>query len=181
MAGNAEIERGSVGQVFGGVLAVVLLGIYAAAAGAMIYAIVTACSMAEPCTADLSGRFQQGYVYVLTTVGGLVSALVVAQLSVTQPGEMPNVAGFRPISRGGRWVGGMVVIVYLVVWALVGLSSLIVGVMLYPGVISTVSDIGTVWLGLAVSAGYAYFGIERNGDHRPPLTNGRSGGRDEDS
>jgi hypothetical protein len=161
--GEAGMNR-SFGQVFGGALAVILLGIYATAAGAMIFAIIDACTLSEPCTADLSGRFREGYIYVLTTVGGLVSALVVAQLSITRPGDMPSLAGFRPVSRGGRWVGGMVVVVYLVAWGLVGLASLIVGVMLYPGVLSTVSDIGTVWLGLAVSAGYAYFGIDHNGD-----------------
>jgi hypothetical protein len=46
------------------------------------------------------------------------------------------------------------------VWVFNGLVALIIGVMLFPNANQTLSDAGTTWLGLAVAAGYAYFGIK---------------------
>jgi hypothetical protein len=40
-----------------------------------------------------------------------------------------------------------------------GLIALIVGVIVFPDSNSTLREIGTTWLGLAVASGYAYFGI----------------------
>jgi hypothetical protein len=37
---------------------------------------------------------------------------------------------------------------------------LIVGLMMYPDASQTLANLGTTWLGIAVSAGYAYFGIK---------------------
>lgn len=100
-----------------------------------------------------------GYIYVLTTVAGLVSALVIAQLSVTKPGSTPGLGGLTPESTAGIYITNTIVALYLVVWVVTGLSALIVGVMIYPDNNKTISDLGTMWLGLAVSAAYAYFGI----------------------
>ena len=36
-------------------------------------------------------EFGSGIIYVVTTIGGLVSALVVAKLAVTEPGENPTI------------------------------------------------------------------------------------------
>ena len=54
----------------------------------------------------------------------------------------------------------MVVTLYILLWSFVGFVALIVGVMLKPNILQTVSDLGSVWLGIAVSAGYAYFGLK---------------------
>ena len=35
--------------------------------------------------------------------------------------------------------------------------------MLYPDKVKALTDFGQTWLGLAVAAGYAYFGIGREG------------------
>lgn len=149
----------SFGKAFGAGLALALLTVYTTAAMAMILAILEACPDTPDC-ATLSDKYSHGYIYVLTTVGGLVSALVVGQLGAAHPGELPGAAQRAGRSRIRRIASGTVVSIYLIVWAGVGFTSLIVGVMLYPDAISTVSDMGTVWLGLAVSAGYAYFGID---------------------
>ena len=45
-----------------------------------------------------------------------------------------------------------------------GFLALIVGVMFFNKVNSTLSDAGTSWLGMAVSAAYAYFGINPGGN-----------------
>jgi hypothetical protein len=159
MTGQTPVIDRSFGRAFGAGLALALLAIYTTAAMVMILAILEACPDTPDC-ATLSDRFGHGYIYVLTTVGGLVSALVVGQLGAAHPGELPGAAQRAGQSRLRRIASGTVIAIYLIVWAGVGFASLIVGVMLYPDAISTVSDMGTVWLGLAVSAGYAYFGID---------------------
>jgi len=56
--------------------------------------VVFYCATVIPCTAPSPKRFSDGLIYVVTTVGGLVSALVIAQLSVTEPGSAPAVGTF---------------------------------------------------------------------------------------
>lgn len=143
------------GAVFGSTLAFALLGLYSWSTFWLILRI------AEKNGAAIT--VSDGYTYVLTTVGGLVSALVIAQLSVTRPGGTPKVGGYEPESKAGVYATNTVVAIYLFVWIATGLAALVVGVMLYPGASKTISDLGTTWLGLAVSAAYAYFGIEPGG------------------
>ena len=76
----------------------------------------------------------------------------------------PTIAGLSPESAGGALTLNIVVAIYLLVWMLTGLAALVVGVMIYPvnangvAINSTISDLGTTWLGLAVSAvGRVYF------------------------
>ncbi|HET6449917.1 MAG TPA: hypothetical protein VFI08_01350, partial [Spirochaetia bacterium] len=51
---------------------------------------------------------------------------------------------------------------YIFVWLVLGLVALVVGVVVFPNVSKTLSNLGTAWLGVAVGAAYAYFAI------RPP-------------
>jgi len=146
------------GAIFGGVLAVALLLLYAISAWAMILSMMTACPGAE-CNSNLADKYGEGFRYVLTTVSGLVSALVIARLSISTPGKMPSFQALENVSQRVKTTSNTVAASYLLVWAATGLAALVVGVMLYPDVIPTVSDLGTVWLGLAVAAGYAYFGL----------------------
>lgn len=146
------------GAVFGGALAVALLLLYTISAWAMILAMLSACP-GDACNSDLADSYGEGFRYVLTTVSGLVSALVIARLSISAPGKMPTFQSLENVSGRLRMASNTVAALYLLAWAVTGLAALIVGVMLYPDVIPTVSDLGTVWLGLAVAAGYAYFGL----------------------
>ena len=101
-----------------------------------------------------------GTVYVFTTVGGLVSALVVAVLANTPPGHNPaeklGNLGVPNVEESGKTLVG----IYLGVWMLTGVTAVIVGVMLIPNASKTLSDMGTAWLGLAITAVYAYLGIQ---------------------
>lgn len=142
--------------IFGSVIAVVLLLLVSVSIFYMASEVMTLCANAGPCKPS----FSDGLIYVVTTVGGLVSALVIAQLSVTEPGSAPSIGGFEPSSSVGILTTNTVIALYLLGWIATGLTALIVGVMLYPDASSTLSDIGTTWLGLAVSAAYAYFGIK---------------------
>jgi hypothetical protein len=111
--------------------------------------------------ATKTSNITEGMVFVVTTVGGLVSALVVSQLAVTQPGENPTAKLLSAdASQRAKSIANVVSIIYLAVWGITGLAALIIGVMLYPNANTTLRDAGTTWLGLAVAAGYAYFGIQ---------------------
>lgn len=155
-------ETSIYGPVFGLIIAIVLLLLYAVTMGFLIYEVMFNQS---------DKNMSDGALYILTTVGGLVSALVIAVLAVTEPGTNPADQVQRALfpvtpppakgepthARGGTyWVVGL----YLGIWLVVGLTALIVGVMIYPGASSTLRDIGTTWLGLAVASAYAYFGIK---------------------
>jgi hypothetical protein len=141
------------GKVFGGVIAVVLLLLYAITMAVIAWQVVE-CGTKEDCSVTIP----EGTTYVLTTVGGLVSALVVAALAATKPGDSPSAIWSETQTSRANFITN----IYLGIWVLVGLIALVVGVMLFPDENQTIKDAGTTWLGLAVAAGYAYFGI------RPP-------------
>jgi hypothetical protein len=145
----------TVGIFFGGFIAVVLLLLFSATTFYMAYHVWQTCGgkTLEACPAILFG---DGLTYVVTTVGGLVSALVIARLSVTEPGKTPSVV---PGTTEATAVTTTIAILYLLGWMATGLTALVLGVMIYPKANQTLSDLGTTWLGLAVSAAYAYFGI----------------------
>lgn len=143
--------------IFGGAIAGTLLILYTFAVTYMCVLVYRAGSVRP----DKAIEFSSGLVYVATMIGGLVSALVIAKLSVTKPGKNPGVMRFTANAEGepNEWVTRLAV-AYLVVWLVVGLLALIFGSMLYPKVNQSLNDIGTTWLGLAVASGYAYFGIK---------------------
>jgi uncharacterized membrane protein len=101
----------------------------------------------------------------MTTVGGLVSALVIAELAITKPGEAPVARALSSDDVPAGVTATRVLIgvtgVYLLVWVLTGLAAYVVGVMWYPAKEQHLTDLGQAWLGLAVAAAYAYFGISR--------------------
>lgn len=140
--------------LFGGVIAVILLGLYTFT---MIYMIgVARCVYYGTCEMpDMSG-----ITFIHTTVAGLVSALVVASLAITQPGEAPGATVLAPnLSEASQRIATYIAGGYVLVWIVSGLAALITGSMLYPDAVKTLSDAGTTWLGIAVAAAYSYFGI----------------------
>ena len=136
-------------QFFGGVLALLLLALYLFAVGYMVTE-VTKCAADSNCTQVPS----TGAISILvTTVGGVISGLVVATLGITQSGASPlkvNLAG-----APSWWIVGL----YMIGWILAGLGCLVFGTMLHPEISQTVTDIGKTWVGLATAGVYAYIGI----------------------
>jgi hypothetical protein len=134
--------------LFGATIAIVLLGVYG-------YAVIEAIRVA---LADTPGDLGNGFSYTLETVGGLVSALVVVELAITNPGDP---IGVRSTGERANGTGAVAVIgtCYVLAWILLGLAAYVVGAMLYPDKVKALTDFGQTWLGLAVAAGYAYFGI----------------------
>lgn len=141
--------------LFGGVIAIILLGLYTFT---MIYMInVARCVSDHTCKAE---DIPAGVIYVHTTVAGLVSALVVAELALTRPGEPPGAKRLASdLSEASQRITGYIAGGYVLVWIISGLAALVAGSMLYPNAVKTLSDAGTTWLGIAVAAAYSYFGI----------------------
>jgi len=141
---------------FGGALAFILLMLYAVS---VIY-MISAVAAWERTVPVKPVEFSTGLVLVVTTIGGLVSALVITKLAVTPPGQSPTIS-LPTVSddEGPSRIEAGLAILYLLIWLLVGLGALIVGVMLHPEANQTLHDLGATWLGLAVTSGYAYFGI----------------------
>lgn len=81
--------------------------------------------------------------------------MVISKLTVSDPEGSIAVVSERKIN----WKT-LLELAYLLVWLFTGLSALVVGVMIRPDVNTTLSDIGTTWLGLAVASGFAYFGVQ---------------------
>ena len=97
----------------------------------------------------------------LATIGGLVSALVVAELAMTKPKSCLPTAlalGAAPTTTQKPLVK-IVALVYLGVWVLAGLAALLVS-WFKPDTLQPLTDIGQSWLGVAIAAIYAFFGIE---------------------
>jgi hypothetical protein len=140
--------------IVGGIIAYLLLGLYS---GITTYAIIKVieCSRDSSCS---SVDLHPGLIYVLNTVGGLVSALVVSRMTITAPGRDPAV--FRNSGQEQSLLVNIIVWCYLIIWTFTGLATLITGVIIFPETCKTLSDFGTTWLGLAVAAGYAYFNID---------------------
>jgi len=146
--------------IFGGVVAVILLGLYAYAVLLAISVVV--CANASGCSAPTMASFTAGFAGTMTTVGGLVSALVIAELAVTKPGEAPMARVIDAAASVGA-INALKVVtgIYLLVWVALGVSAYVVGVMQHPDTLKPLTDLGQSWLGLAVAAAYAYFGIDQ--------------------
>lgn len=147
---------------FGGLIAVILLGLYVYAVSFAIS--VVNCIGTVGCTQLTSASFTDGFVTTMTTVGSLVSALVISELAITKPGDAPLARVFLTVSTP-KATGALKVVtgIYLLVWVFVGLAAYVTGAMWHPGKLQPLTDVGQAWLGLAVAAAYAYFGIKPQG------------------
>lgn len=148
--------------LFGGFIAVILLVLYEYAVFEAIR--VVQCISTAGCTQYTADMFTPGYSHAMSLVGGLVSALVIAELAVTKPGEAPVARAIGgDASPGLSWTLSIVTLIYLLVWVIAGVAAYVVGTMWYPGKLQPLTDLGQSWLGLAVAAAYAYFGISPAG------------------
>ncbi len=145
--------------LFGGLISVILLSLYVH----LVYVAIKVVRCVAPlCTEYPSTFFSDGMAQALAVIGGLVSALVVAVLAITVPGEAPVKRMLAPqTSRNAVRAVSIVASVYVLIWIGVGLTAFIVG-LYHPNEVPELTTFGQAWLGLAISAAYAYFGL------RPP-------------
>lgn len=106
----------------------------------------------------------EGASYVLQIVGGLVSAVVAAQLAVTQRGKVPDGQVFGLIGehppRQTANIAAAIALLYLAVWFILGVVAVIMGLIEAKTPVKPLEEFAKAWLGLALAAAYAYFGIE---------------------
>lgn len=143
---------------FGTVVAFILLGFY-------VYAVYVAVRVAQclsrtGCTTYNRDSITGGITLVLTLVGGLISALVIAELAVTKPGEAPAARMIQAAAPTTAKVVKVVATIYIIAWLAVGVFAFVVGVMQHDGVVQQLTDLGKSWIGLVVAAAYSYFGVQ---------------------
>lgn len=138
--------------LFGGIIVILLLVLYATSVGYAIWIVLSDTSIS---------KFSSGFSLVISTIGGLVSALVISELAITGTGETP---GMRLLEQNAsvdsQEILKVVTWTYLAIWLLAGLLSFIVGVMIYPDVLADLTTLGKSWLGLAAAAAYSYFALK---------------------
>jgi hypothetical protein len=144
--------------VAGGVVAVVLLGIYA-----WLIAVAATIALCAGNACAPPGDFNDAMAQALSVTTGLVSALVIAELAVTKTGEAPatHLLSANATSRAKallRWVTA----IYLLVWLVAGLAAFVIGLQ-RPGALPALTHVGQSWFGLAVAAAYAWLGLKPAG------------------
>jgi hypothetical protein len=152
-------------QVFGGALSVVLLGlfIYLLLEAYSIAREVVACGSVMDCADQARARFGPPMQGGLNLIGGLVAAIVIAELAITKPNEIPAARLFSAteLASAPGCFPKVATVAYMIVWALSGLAAYVWGTLQHSDALPCLSDYGSAWLGLAVAAGYTYFGVQR--------------------
>ena len=141
--------------LFGGLLATILLGFY-------IWSIVDAVSIARACKigSNCTEQFSSGMSFLLNSLGGLIAATVVGVLGATQTGEFPAKKTFeRNLTGIVKTIAAYMPSVYILFWIVCGVIMVIYGFITYPEAVAPLSAQAKVWLGTAIAAVYAYFGI----------------------
>ena len=140
---------------FGAIIVIILLVLY-------VYTLSWAIDLAVTGPKPVE-ELPDGVSRTMATVGGLVSALVIAQLAVTDPKEplkspANSLTGFW--GEVSDWVVRITKISYVIVWMVLGFAAFVVGELWYPDKVVPLTTFAQAWLGLAVAAGYAFFGLE---------------------
>jgi len=100
-----------------------------------------------------------GKKLIVTGLGGLISAVVIATLGVSEPGKAP-IGTVRKLSKDyGQLTFSVITILYIAAWVFLGGYTTYIGVIKFPGASSTLYDLGISWLGILIGALYAYFGL----------------------
>ena len=154
-----EITRDLVAQI----IPAILLIIYVFAIGTAVNSTLLAarqCGTNAACADAFHSKRIDGVNLILNVVGGLVSALVIAELAVTQPGELPSAQLLkRRMSRSSKKLRTILSTAFIIVWILCGVISIVIYV-LYPNVTpAALSEFAKAWLGLALASAYSYLGI----------------------
>jgi hypothetical protein len=152
-------------RLFGALISLALLALYGYA---VAYAVSAASCLSGAGAATCGGYsadLNTGVVLVLTLIGGLVSALVVAELAITPPKTPVTGRLFAPDDPANdRIIATWVTAAYLLGWLVTGATLVIVCLINHPDVVPQATSAAKTWLGLAVVAGYSYLGVN------PPRT-----------
>jgi hypothetical protein len=139
-------------NLFGGIIALILLGLYLFLVGQAVMIVLSG----RPASA-----FLPSMASALATIGGLVSAFVIAELALSVPGKAPGQRFLNANSSArSKSTVTSVAALYVTAWLAAGLIAFIVGALLHTEALKPLTDLGNAWLGIAIAAGYAYLGID---------------------
>lgn len=149
--------------LFGAVIVVILLVLYVLLARFAIS--LLGCEPQPGCLLPFTESMASG----LAMIGGLVSAVVIAELGLPQPHNIPfsRVLGDHPTPRQ-LTILKIMTFLYITAWLGVGLWVLI-ETWKKPGDIPALTALSRSWFGLAVAAGYVYFGLKPPGGGKREL------------
>ena len=141
-------------SVAGGLIALVLLFFY-------IILVLKAAKVAEcigtNCGTLTAANFNDVMAQAMSVLGGLVSALIISELAVTEPGQTPGERMLKSGSKAKNILRGTT-ICYILAWLAIGAWAFWKGLN-YPDALPSLTSVGQSWLGLSVASAYAYFGI----------------------
>jgi hypothetical protein len=142
--------------IFGGILALVMLGLYG-------YSVFEAVKLARECK-DIAGctkELSNNLMLFFNVVGGLISATVVGVLGSTQRGEFPAQKSFeKNLSGLTATIAGFMPSVFILFWIVCGLYMLFFGFITFNNdPVPPLSAQTKAWVGTAIGAVYAYLGI----------------------
>lgn len=143
-------------SVAGGAIALVLLFFYIAL---VFKASAIADCIGTKCGTLTAENFNSVMAQAMSVLGGLVSALIISELAVTEPGQTPGARLLQSDSSKTknilRWTTGL----YMLAWLLTGAWAFWTGLN-NPDALPALTSVGQAWLGLSVASAYAYFGIK---------------------
>jgi hypothetical protein len=139
-------------------VAIFALGLYVSA---VLFAWnIAQCIQTTGCTKYTEASYHAGWLFVLNTIGTLISASVVGVLAITPKGKSPTeLVGGQPGSLEDKTLK-VVLLIYVLGWLVAGVIATLIGVLRWPNVLKPLTDLGYSWLGVAVAALTAWFGVE---------------------
>jgi hypothetical protein len=126
----------------------------------MIAGAAIECITTPGCTEYTTASFNDNMTQALSVIGGLVSALVIAELAITKPGEAPVARVLtESATDGSKNALKVVTACYILVWLGAGVYAFYISLH-QPKALPEITSLGQAWLGLAVASSYAYFGLK---------------------
>ena len=102
--------------------------------------------------------------FVITLIGGLISAYVISRFAVTPRGKDPGKITFYSSNGEAQQKSdnnlGVMTYVFLIVWVIMGFCSVTLGMVLSPEIDEMLNTHGKEWIASAVGAFAAYIGID---------------------
>lgn len=139
----------------------------------IIYSLMSIYLMVDVLSIRVNLPTNTPFPYIYQTVLGLISAVVIAELTITPPnaGDLAAPQTFGALLAGGATSLStsssqtqdqlkVVTRIYLATWFIIGAATFVIGALLYFSAGSLLSDTGLNWFGLMIGAGYAFFGIQ---------------------
>jgi hypothetical protein len=142
-------------EILLGVIAILLLAIYSMTLGKIILSVSSWDPNEGPFVAN------GNVIWVIELVGGLVAAVVISNLAVSNPGATPLSQVRTIATEYGEKLLQTVVWIYIIIWLIIGTAAFYVGVIKCPDVSEALTEIGKAWLGVLAGSIYAWFGITK--------------------